>query len=210
MGDTHDEFSLQDERRGSRGSARRLSGASSRRGRPGPTPPQNVVQRARLNTGVSQGVDHATFSPLAQVYNPLLLDHEHNVPDTAAAHGISYGPATRRRLTSIMATKPRPMPNVFGSEAQSNRPNQPQSFSDKNVFPRRGILSASPGQEPIGDPSPVRATEAEGVEDDTGESAAQATLHQAVTTRLDDIERRQVRIESLLMKISSSITSTKQ
>lgn len=101
------------------------------------------------------------------------------------------------------------MPDVFGSEVQSNRQNQPQSFSDKVALPRRGILSTSPSQEPVSDPSPVRATEAESAEDDTGESAAQAIQHRAVTTRFDDIERRQARIESLLMEISSSITSIK-
>ncbi|KAI0372690.1 hypothetical protein BV20DRAFT_1050569 [Pilatotrama ljubarskyi] len=78
------------------------------------------LQRARVNSVVARGLELAqsASSPLAQIFQPLIVDEdgadEQTQSDAATSGGgggsgaaaISYGPAMRRRLSSMHAVNP--------------------------------------------------------------------------------------------------------
>ncbi|KAF9482552.1 hypothetical protein BDN70DRAFT_874905 [Pholiota conissans] len=209
-GETNDDISIQNGRQPSHSSMRRLSGASSRRGRTGhPQPPSKTSPHTRLNTLIGRVNDVNTFSPLAQVYNPLLahdLAHDDHNRDPlihgspSAAQAISYGPASRRRLTSILSTQQRPSLDTFGQS--SHRPSRIVSGQETSSPPQYGIPPRSRSQDPPHSArNPISAQEVKDMEDDTGENPEQIT----VMSRLDNIERQQAKIESLLLEISKNV-----
>lgn len=205
-GDHHDDTSIQNGRNLSHAAMRRLSGASSRRGRPSHAPlPSKTSPHTKLNTLINRVNDVNAFSPLAQVFNPILGHHDdgdrdaHIYGSPPATQGISYGPASRRRLTSILSSHPRPAPETFSNGQSSNRPNR--IVSGQETTPQHGIPPRSRSQDPHLTRSPVSAQEVKDLEDDIGENPEQATM----ISRLDDIERRQAKIESLLIEISNSM-----
>lgn len=72
---------------------------------PSPVP---TSPRQRLHSAVNRGVEmaHTFTSPLAQIFQPLIVDEE--MPEDAEPSsslqipgGISYGPATRRKLSQM-------------------------------------------------------------------------------------------------------------
>jgi hypothetical protein len=137
-------------------------------------------------------------SPLAQIYQPLVIDEirEEDQPQPGTRDALSYGPATRRRLSSMIK---RPTDNLKTNTAQSTAL---RGFS--TVGPRPGLsttLSTSPGQQRQDWQSdgPETATEAEEKESTLG--AVQ------LSRRLDVIEERQKRIEELLVGIARNIDS---
>uniref|UniRef100_A0A8H7XT63 Ion transport domain-containing protein n=1 Tax=Psilocybe cubensis TaxID=181762 RepID=A0A8H7XT63_PSICU len=202
-------------------SQRRLSGHSTRRGRvvrqssPGRMPrystsPQRMPRhsspskpipqaRARLNSAMN----HENFSPLAQVFNPLLVEDDHITDQgPAMSSGISYGPATRRRLTSFVASNKNLAPDI----SMPSISNPSKKFGDKSSPSEQGILIS--GSHDLLQPPQHISTATEikdAAEEDTGESREES----AIISRLEEIERRQQRIESLLTRISHSIDSKK-
>ncbi|KAF8966304.1 hypothetical protein BDZ97DRAFT_1808888 [Flammula alnicola] len=198
-GDHNDDFSSQHERRLSGASMRRLSGSSMRRGGPFPhSSPPKAIPRARLDSMMNRGNEGQTFSPLAQVFNPLLVDDDGMRESYPVVQGVSYGPATRRRLTSMQSSQKRATSETFA--------NILHNAQAKKSSIEHGILRTQSPEPTTQHPGPATAQEIRDMEDTTGENAEQS----AFSSRLDDIERRQGRIESLLVEISNSISSMRR
>jgi hypothetical protein len=168
--------------------------------------------RARLNSMLSRGAEaaHAITSPLAQVFQPLVVDDDPVTSDPSpgplaaapATSGVSYGPATRRRLSSMKRT---PTNDAFGGQISplkksSTTGNGPRSGPPGNLplsdSPKSG-LPAPDDAEPRQSPFPQTAGETEESEINSGGIIAW-------TRRLESMEERQKRIESLLMQLVSS------
>ncbi|KAF8159446.1 receptor-activated Ca2+-permeable cation channel [Crassisporium funariophilum] len=192
-GDNNDGFSIQNQRR--------LSGGSSRRGRQvHPSSPPKAVPRARITSIMNRGFETQTFSPLAQVFNPVVVEEdimEEPNSGSSAPQGISYGPASRRRLMSMQSQRRAP-PEPFGVQPMKRFP----ALSDKGTPPEQGILrSRSQDRYPMqGRPGPG---EIKSMDDNNNDDPERSIF----MSRLDDIERRQKRMESLLTQISESISS---
>ncbi|KAF4610858.1 hypothetical protein D9613_007044 [Agrocybe pediades] len=192
IGDNNDGFSVLNHRR--------LSGASSRGGRPNvqTSPPKNIA-RARLNSIMTRA---EAYSPLAQVFNPLLLEDDHareaNNASSSTTTGVSYGPASRRRLTSIHTGQHRRV--THDGLMQSMQKKFPV-MNDKSSPPDRAFLR-SRSHERYTSPSST-AGEIKDAEDNSGEDPNSAMI----INRLEEMERRQVRIEELLTQISQNLKS---
>jgi hypothetical protein len=160
-----------------------------------PTSPRSP--RAKANTLLGRSVD-IVHSPLAQRYMPLVVDEDTtgNAPDPSAnlAPGIGYGPAGRRR-TSIYR---RPGNEIVGtSVAQSGATSAwkySNSDSRKEVMDNIPI-SQSPDSDYAAQPKEKPKTIAE------TEQAEETSGGVALTARLVDIEKRQIRMEELLLKL---------
>ncbi|KAI9464263.1 hypothetical protein F5148DRAFT_1210255 [Russula earlei] len=133
--------------------------------------------RHRITTSLSRPADAMVqASPLAQLFQPIIVDEV--IPEGLHLHagardGVSYGPASRRRLSS-------------GTTLQ--RMNLPNPNRDGDT-----TWSRSPGQmsEALMEPETVGETEEK--------ESTLGSLEWA--RRLDSIERRQKRIEELLMEV---------
>ncbi|KAJ3493550.1 hypothetical protein NLJ89_g10992 [Agrocybe chaxingu] len=197
----NDPFSIQHQQH------RRLSGASSRRGRPFPPASPPKAQRNRLYSILPQG---QTASPLAQVFNPFLVEDD-NMPEYMSGHsippGVSFGPATRRRLTSMAQPSQRrvtepPVGNAGGVISHATR--RFPVMSDKDSPPGNSV-QRSRSHDHYQRKQPIPAGEIEDGEDSQGETGEQAN----VLRRLDAMDKRQKNIESLLMEISQNIHSSR-
>ncbi|KDR80736.1 hypothetical protein GALMADRAFT_241168 [Galerina marginata CBS 339.88] len=197
-GDNNDGYSIQNQRR--------LSGASSRRGRlfPPSSPPKGIP-RPRLNSIMNRGEN---FSPLAQIFSTVLHEDTQSpepvIPGTSMGQqGISYGPATRRRLTSMQSSH-----RQAATEALHVNTNPWKKFpntSDKYSSPtlEHGNLR-SRSQDRHQPEHPSTASEVKDAEEGTGEDPEQAE----VMSRLQSIEERQERIEALLSQIAKSVSKS--
>lgn len=214
IGDNNDGFSIRHQRRLSVNSTRR--GRIPRHSSPGRMPrqttsPQRMPRhsspskpipqaRARLNSTMN----HDNFSPLAQVFNPLLVEDDHNMDQgPSMVPGISYGPVTRRRLTSFVASNRNVAPEIL-SHSHSNHSKKFPTLSDKSSPSEQGILRSA-SQDLLRPPHISTATEIKDAEEDTGETQEQSII----ISRLEEIEKRQQRIESLLAHISENINGKK-
>ena len=139
----------------------------------------------RFNTTISA----QSGSPLAQVFNPLVVGD--NIEDSgsslAAQPVVSYGPLSRRRITS---TQKRPVEP--SDQAHSTQLNRFPTISP----PEHGILRSRSQDRTL-------KSKASNISDDEQHPQQQSEFMQ----RLDDIEKRQERIEVLLTQISQSISS---
>lgn len=200
---------------------RRLSGGSSRRGRPNlniasPVSPPKL-SRPRLDSMVTRGFDGQTYSPLAQIYNPFLVDDDileepgqtgSNYNPTSAHSAVSYNPVARRRLAPIQSNvQKRPAMSL-----NSAIPSQPQGVPLRK-FPTTGDkLAASP--EPIAmqrSRSTERGTQlAQSFTNYSESEDHHEPDHTLLLKRMDDMEQRQQRIELLLLDISQSLKSPKR
>ena len=77
----------------------RVPSQSSRKpdGSPGP------LMRRRLTTSLARPLETVQASPLAQLFQPVVVDEvipEDGQPYAGTRDGVSYGPASRRRLSS--------------------------------------------------------------------------------------------------------------
>jgi hypothetical protein len=181
------------------------AGSSMPTPRPTPSiqiPPSSRSPRAKGNSVVGRNVDVAQSltSPLAQIYMPVVLDEDTigNAPEISKnlAPGISYGPA-RRRLTS---THRRPGSEIISTSLAQSLAVTPRKYSGSDS--RKGVMddipiSESPDTEFAAQRSSEKklktAAETEHVEETSGGAALAA--------RLADIEKRQIRIEELLLKL---------
>jgi hypothetical protein len=112
-----------------------------------------------------------TTSPLAQLFQPVVIDEvipEDALPYAGTRDGVSYGPASRRRLSSA-TTLQRMIPS--GRESDN-------------------VIRQSPDEQSEG------LWEPETVEDTEEKESTLGNLEWA--RRLDSIEKRQKRIEELL------------
>jgi len=194
--DNNDDFSIRN---------RRLSGASMRRGRA--SSPPKTTARARLNSTMHRGSEAQTFSPLAQVFNPLVVEDDATREPYASpgvsyvSSGVSYGPATRRRPLSIQPSQRRPMPDPFSTPLQSNQLKMFHGTSDKDSPPARGFMQSASQDQHIVNRAMI-ATDIQDM-DNTKDDLQQS----AIMKRLDDMEKRQERIESLLQDLTHNIST---
>jgi hypothetical protein len=165
----------------------------------GPPSPSNAI-RARLNSMAPRALDTSP-SPLAQVFQPLVVTD--TIPEEPLEPtqpiGLGYAPGRRRRLSSIQSTK-RSEDSLFNQaqpHAMTKFPLVAKTSSGASV-----PLSKSPNQL-SGGGSPTSAT----VETQTPDMAVQDYSAGILdwTRRMDEMERRQGRIEELLVQIAHDI-----
>ncbi|KAF9006151.1 hypothetical protein BDQ17DRAFT_1389716 [Cyathus striatus] len=159
------------------GKASRRSSVSSARRRVSngsqEAPPRPIL-RPRINSSVSRVDSFA--SPLAQVFQPLMVDEdipEETEDSQPGPSGISYGPASRRRLLSLQTNQRRPHEISNSAWGIAGARHQTATHSTIDTLSEAGIQDAYTSVD--------------------------------LKMRLDDIEKRQERIESLLTRIASSL-----
>ncbi|KAF9240653.1 hypothetical protein BU15DRAFT_73884 [Melanogaster broomeanus] len=160
----------------------------------------------RVNSSISR--PDVIPSPLAQVFQPLIMDDE--IPEEAIVDGngggggilsppvISYGPATRRRLTS--------MQSMFRRQTDLSAPTpivrrRPFPVIDTRQETLAGSLSSSPEQQPG-----MAFETAEQVEEDSEQNGGMTEW----LRRMGQMEERQKRIEDLLIQLNSKVQSAKK
>ena len=146
--------------------------------------------RAKANARSLDAAQSLT-SPLAQIYMPVVVDEDTfgNAPEapTSLAPGISYGPA-RRRLTSMHR---RPGKEILSSAI-------PTSSTDS----KKGVADDVPiSESPDADPASQTIVERRPQTAEETEEAEEASSGVALATRLADIEKRQIRIEEILLNL---------
>ncbi|KAI1793525.1 hypothetical protein LXA43DRAFT_971864 [Ganoderma leucocontextum] len=213
-------------------------------------PPQ-PIHRPRINPLVTRGLDivQAAASPLAQIFQPLIVDDDMILEEPArepvdgapASHGdgsdgapsalVSYGPATRRRLTSMHVPQaaPRRMRTYsavghgqqpqradhYGATAEGSAPLRRLPTYSPPLRSHLGLyasapLSASPDDRSGGVSKQRREQEQE--QERARSAGPQETAAQLESEgtpewerRLASIEDRQKRIEDILTEISKSL-----
>jgi len=163
--------------RGSIGSSTypRMPSQSSRKPDSSPGPHARLRVMPPLNRPAETTV-HA--SPLAQLFHPLIVDDaipEDAQPNAGTRDGVSYGPASRRRLSSATTLQ-----RMF-----------PQSREGDNAI----VQSPDQRSEALWEPETAEETEEK--------ESTLGNLEWA--RRLDSIEKRQQRIEELLHEVVSGI-----
>ncbi|KAF9223997.1 hypothetical protein BS17DRAFT_808316 [Gyrodon lividus] len=149
----------------------------------------------QLHRRVKSDVIH---SPLAQVFQPLIVDDDVVVGGDNGGGGgllqapvISYGPATRRRLMSIQST------NRYQSELSASTP----------IVPRKPFPVIDTRQETLrGLPSPelqLGIPTAEQVEESNEEDGGMTEW----LRRMRQMEERHKRVEDLLVQLTSNLQS---
>ncbi|KIJ65577.1 hypothetical protein HYDPIDRAFT_88419 [Hydnomerulius pinastri MD-312] len=166
-----------------------------------------ALLRRRVNSSINR--QDMMHSPLAQVFQPLIVDDE-MIPEDAVADGgggnggllqpptmpmslLSYGPASRRRLTSMQSMY-RQTNSTAPTPIAPRRPPFPAIDTRHDTL--MGPLSASP------DPEPEIAT-AEQLEESSEESGGMTEW----LKRMKRMEERQERIENLLVQLTSNLRS---
>ncbi|KAI5118687.1 hypothetical protein M0805_003624 [Coniferiporia weirii] len=175
--------------------------------------PTQTIQtlKTKLASAAQRGVEAATSftSPLAQIYQPLVVDDD--IVDEQASTPtqppfLSYGPVTRRRLSSMHRFPPM-APVDIQRRLNSSRGQNNQSFPDT-------MLEESPGSpdnimaEERGDNDRTPAAP-EPVSQVVAQEGASGTLSQ-VSSRLTKIEERQKRLEDLILQLSHDIRSRRE
>ncbi|KAJ7043628.1 receptor-activated Ca2+-permeable cation channel [Mycena alexandri] len=174
--------------------------------------PQVPVSRTRVTSIMHRGAEvaHSFTSPLAQIFQPLVVDDggipEDEVPShsgtappppavVAPPAGVSYGPAYRRRLSS-MHVRDQPGHGLNHGPALTHM--RRSSESPRMLVPTG---PAGGGDDPFSaspDDRPASLPTAEDVEENKDVSWMQ---------RLEKMEARQERIEGLLEKIVQNLGS---
>ncbi|KAG2128545.1 hypothetical protein DEU56DRAFT_818870 [Suillus clintonianus] len=150
--------------------------------------------RRRVNSQISRAEMTQSISPLAQVFQPLIMDDEDDaskkgVPQSTPAPLISYGPASRRRLASMRSVR-RPADSPNPIPIAQRRPPWPVINTRQEILDGPGPLSASL-QESI---HPETAEEAE---EDSFEDGSMVRW----VERMNRMEDRQKRIEDMLLEL---------
>lgn len=177
--------------------------------------PQTITSRLRTNSLLPRGTDGAPsfVSPLAQVFNPLVVvdrpipeesdqaDKAEMSPSTSVMPGpsvVSYGPVSRRRISMVSLRGQRPASPPRRQQVKLRK----FSTFPKTASPPRVPLSHSPEavEEPESPVSPRVVTEASAESRDEHSSGGIV-----LERRLDEMEKRQERIEELLKQIARDI-----
>ncbi|KII87361.1 hypothetical protein PLICRDRAFT_42989 [Plicaturopsis crispa FD-325 SS-3] len=185
-------MSIMSQRRRSSGNHQKRSPSPHRAERP-PVSPTTAIPRQRVNSVLHRGAEMATSftSPLAQIFQPLVVDED--IPEDPSAHPggpVSYGPASRRRLSSMQSVQRRTPTDNHLSQVQSLglRKFPSQGSGSRHEPP----LSESP-KENDGGIKPVGQ-----IEEDEKNSGSLSQWSQ----RLNTIEESQRRIEAMLAQLS--------
>ncbi|KAG6889749.1 hypothetical protein C0992_004267 [Termitomyces sp. T32_za158] len=177
--------------------------------------PQTTTSRLRSNSLLPRGTDGTQnfVSPLAQVFNPLVvvdrpIPEESDQADKAEMSPssssfipgpsvVSYGPISRRRISMVSLRGQRPASPPRRQQVKLRK----FSTFPKTASPPRMPLSHSPeaNEEPDSPTSPEVVTEA------LVESRAESGGGIVLEGRLDEMEKRQERIEELLIEIARDI-----
>ncbi|KAH9066775.1 hypothetical protein EDB87DRAFT_1553804 [Lactarius vividus] len=182
--DTHDSGALPPIGRQRTGSLRQTRGSVGSKRIPSMSsmkPDGSPGRQARHRVGsiLNRPMDPvAQASPLAQLFQPLIVDEaipEDAYPQAGTREGVSYGPASRRRLSSG---------TMLQKTAPANRENENEIVSSPGE--RSGLL-----------------WEPETAEETQEEDSALGSLEWA--RRLDSIEKRQKRMEELLSDILAAV-----
>lgn len=211
-----------------------FKGHSPQRGdkRSSSTPP--LVPRIRIDSLMparpfDTGSLQQSFSPLARVFQPIVVDSTESVIEEIGgdqdnnADGISYGPASRRRRLTSIAQGKRPSKEALLQQAQAN------AALKRFPVPALGRSPSSPPtmpaqrqqQVPVPIPVPAmrrrnagnrgssveRAMTVEQVRDDVGGGVfSESPEVLRLARQMTEMEKRQERIEALLMQISDRLS----
>lgn len=153
-----------------------------------------------------------SFSPLAQMYNPVVVDdnnmmEDHSNTGNSTLPVISYGPATRRRFTSTQR-RPMEIPDQADSSQFKRFPTIPAS--SYNSPPERGFLrSRSQDRNSKMQSSTALRPKTSNIslQSKTSHMSNGELQESAFMQRLDAIERSQAKIESLLIHITQNMSS---
>ncbi|KAG2136259.1 hypothetical protein BD769DRAFT_1439794 [Suillus cothurnatus] len=143
----------------------------------------------RVNSQISRADITQCISPLAQVFQPLLMDDvdddtKEGTPQSNTAPLVSYGPASRRLASMQSVMRPDPIPIV------QRRPPLPVINTRPEIFDSSGSLSDSPQE----NSQPETAEEAE-------ENSFEDRSMVRWLERMKRMEERQKRIEDLLLEL---------
>lgn len=130
---------------------------------------------------------------------PIPEDDDKSSAAPAPGAVVSYGPASRRRLSSMQSMRgqhPEPLINQAQANAMKKFPLFPKSSTSPMQTPMTKSPDQIPGTESI---SPKTVSEAEGWAED------QPSGISAWARRLDEIEKRQERMEELLIQIAKDV-----
>ncbi|KAL0953781.1 hypothetical protein HGRIS_004965 [Hohenbuehelia grisea] len=179
---------------------------------------QHRFPRARVASLLNEATN-AVVSPLAQIFQPLIVDDaipeepegpvQQNITGQGAsppAPLISYGPASRRRLSSVARRPTHLHGDVHGPGAglrklPSTSPSAPGGAGGARLRAGQEPLSESPGlmdSESVSSPGIETAMQVE-KDEESAEGPSQWSR------RLARMEERQARIEALLERISGKL-----
>lgn len=168
--------------------------------------PTKAVQAVRegLSSALSKGAEMAsTFtSPLAQIYQPLVVDDdllEEQAPEQSTPNLVSYGPATRRRLSSMHR-----FPPMAPLDMRRNGSRGQHLLSDVPLEESPGSFGEAKRAQRGGEATPSTPEPASQVYEDEGGAGSTPQL----VVRLTRIEERQKRLEDLIMQLSSDIKAS--
>ncbi|KAG1746550.1 uncharacterized protein EDB91DRAFT_1117547 [Suillus paluster] len=146
--------------------------------------------RRRVNSQISRADVTQNMSPLAQVFQPLVMDGiKDGDPQSIPAPLVSYGPASRRRLASMQSVRP-PVGLSDPIPIAQRRPPLPVINTRQEVFDGTGSLSATPEQS-------IQPETAEEAEEMSSENGSMVQWFK----RMERMEDRQKRIEDLLLEL---------
>lgn len=146
--------------------------------------------RRRVNSQLHRPDMTPGMSPLAQVFQPLVMDDDASKDGLPQSHFVSYGPASRRRLASMQSMRhPTNLPNP--TPTAQRRPPWPVTGSRREPSDDPGLLSGSPEQN---------------VQPETAEEAEETSFEESSMVRwfkhMESMEERQKRIEDILLELT--------
>jgi hypothetical protein len=168
--------------------------------------PSVPFSRPRINTMMLKSVEmahNATSSPLAQMYNPLVVDddmvahdqEESEAHQHASGPALSYGPLSRRRF---MSTNRRTVSEISAPASSSQAPGV-----------RRG--DTTPTSSRLAEQESVSQSPDERLEPETAEQAEEEEEAwggvPGLMRRLSVMEQRERRIEDLLVQLNQKVKS---
>ncbi|KAF5383692.1 hypothetical protein D9615_003626 [Tricholomella constricta] len=165
----------------------------------------SAAPRTRLSSLMHRGSDaHGFVSPLAQVFQPLVVDEtipeeptDKSTPPPAPVPvpAVSYGPATRRRLSSMQSVWSQQPGPLIQANQMKKISLLPRRASPPALMTKSADSILAPESSPT---SPETAMEA--LSESEAEHAGEMWAR-----RLEEMERRQERIEDLLMQIARDV-----
>ncbi|OJA14994.1 hypothetical protein AZE42_04319 [Rhizopogon vesiculosus] len=148
--------------------------------------------RRRVNSQFSRDDMAQGISPLAQVFQPLVVDDDvpkDGLPQSIPLHLVSYGPASRRRLASIQSGR-RATDTPDSTPTTQRRSPWPVINTRREVFDDPGSLSTS-----LQNDQPETAQESE-------ETSSEDSSMVRWFKRIESMEERQKRIEDMLLELT--------
>lgn len=196
-----------------------------------PSPSQVPLPRTRLTSLVTrlQDAGQSAPSPLAQVFQPLIVNEEPSMSDDVQQQQfefpgsgsaapptsvISYGPATRRRLSSMVPAQHQQPSHRRGFSTATGDSFFPpaQSAAPQGQTSALGLAMRRPaggrGGAGLGTIASEVVSESPDSHAGPAETASQIEeegSESALETRLDRMESRQKRIEDLLVQLAAKI-----